>query len=145
GAILRRSDNVISGLTTAATLWIVAAIGLSVGSGFYVPAVVTTVIVLLSTLLLNKFETRFMAFKRSGSLRISMLTEDRLSSLNQITSRLEKSKMKIERVHVTDQSGDDGERQVMLEFQVYAVNGRQFNQLFESLWEVEDVRDIRMN
>src|SRR5690606_1314451 len=112
GAILRRSDNVISGLTTAATLWIVAAIGLSVGSVFYVPAVATMVIVLLSTLLLNEVETRFMAFKRSGSLRISMLTENRPSSLTKVTSLLEKSKMKIEKVHITDQTGGDGERHV---------------------------------
>lgn len=144
GAILRRSDNVISGLTTAATLWIAAAIGLSVGSGFYIPAVVTTLIVLLSTLLLNKLETRFMSFKRSGNLRISMVAEERPSSLDQVTSLLEKANMKIQKVHVSDES-DDKKRRLLLEFQVYAVNGKHFNSLFEQLWQVEGIKDIRMN
>ncbi len=144
GAILRRSDNVISGLTTAATLWIVAAIGLSVGSGFYLPAVVTTMIVLISTMLLNKLETRFMSFKRSGNLRISMVAEDRPTSLEQITTLLEKANMKINKIHVSDESDDD-KRRLQLEFQVYAINGKHFNMLFERLWEVEGIKDIRMN
>ena len=45
GTILLRGE-VVKGLTTAASLWAVAAIGLSVGAGLYVAAVATTVIVL---------------------------------------------------------------------------------------------------
>ena len=41
------SRQKVRGLTTAATLWIVAAIGLSVGTGFYVIGVVSAVIVFL--------------------------------------------------------------------------------------------------
>jgi putative Mg2+ transporter-C (MgtC) family protein len=145
GAIMRRSDNVISGLTTAATLWVAAAIGLSVGSGFYLPAVITTAIVLLATLLLNKYETRFMSFKRSGSLRISMVTNERPSSLDQITTVLESTRMKIEKVHVTDESAEDGKRQLTMEFQVYAVSGKNINRVFEELWKIDGIRDIRMN
>ena len=46
GAIIRQGFTV-RGLTTAATLWVVAAIGLSAGAGYYPGAVLTTVIVLL--------------------------------------------------------------------------------------------------
>lgn len=146
GAILRRSDHVISGLTTAATLWIAAAIGLSVGSGFYIPAVVTTGIVLLSTLLLNKLEIRSMAFKRTGNLRITMETDERPASLERVTTILEKAKMKIEKVQVTNEPTEDGgKRKLLLEFRVFAVSGKNFNMLFEHLWEVEGIKDIRMN
>ena len=41
GTILLRGE-VVKGLTTAASLWAVAAIGLAIGSGLYVPAVATT-------------------------------------------------------------------------------------------------------
>ncbi|WP_420545478.1 MgtC/SapB family protein [Nitrosopumilus sp.] len=41
------SRQKVRGLTTAATLWIVAAIGLSIGTGFYVIGVVSAVIVFL--------------------------------------------------------------------------------------------------
>lgn len=47
GTILRQGMS-IRGLTTAATLWAVAAIGLTSGAGYYSAALVTTAIVLLS-------------------------------------------------------------------------------------------------
>jgi len=47
GTILR-GEGVVIGITTAATIWAVAAIGLAVGTGLYLVAVVTTVITLLA-------------------------------------------------------------------------------------------------
>ncbi len=47
GAIIRQGLSV-RGLTTAATLWVVAAIGLAAGAGYYSAAVATTVIVLVA-------------------------------------------------------------------------------------------------
>ena len=46
GAVLR-SGSAVHGLTTAASIWAVAAIGLAVGSGLYGAGVATTIIVLL--------------------------------------------------------------------------------------------------
>ena len=43
GAIIRYGEAV-RGLTTAASLWVVAALGLAVGCGFYLAAVVTAAI-----------------------------------------------------------------------------------------------------
>lgn len=47
GAIIRQGPS-IKGLTTAATLWAVAAIGLAAGAGFYSGAVATTVVVIVA-------------------------------------------------------------------------------------------------
>ncbi|MDK7754530.1 MAG: MgtC/SapB family protein [Peptoniphilus harei] len=47
GTILQ-TKNRVSGLTTAATLWLSAAIGLAVGIGFYEGAVIATVICLVT-------------------------------------------------------------------------------------------------
>ena len=47
GAIIRQGLS-IRGLTTAATLWIVAAIGMAAGAGYYTAAIVTTALVLVS-------------------------------------------------------------------------------------------------
>ncbi len=43
GTIIKTKEKVI-GLTTAATLWITASIGVAVGSGFYLLAVVTAIL-----------------------------------------------------------------------------------------------------
>jgi putative Mg2+ transporter-C (MgtC) family protein len=47
GAIIRQGPRV-RGLTTAATLWAVAAIGLACGAGYYSGAIATTVVVLVA-------------------------------------------------------------------------------------------------
>ena len=47
GAILHHDGGVIEGLTTAATIWVVAAIGLAVGAGLYIITVVAATIVLI--------------------------------------------------------------------------------------------------
>jgi putative Mg2+ transporter-C (MgtC) family protein len=46
GTILHFKDGLVSGLTTAASLWVAAAIGMAIGCGFYSGGVITTVIVL---------------------------------------------------------------------------------------------------
>ena len=45
GAIIRREGGIVEGLTTAATIWAVAAIGLAAGAGLYIAAAVTTAVV----------------------------------------------------------------------------------------------------
>jgi putative Mg2+ transporter-C (MgtC) family protein len=47
GAIIRQGST-IRGLTTAATLWVVAAVGLASGAGYYSGALITTALVLLA-------------------------------------------------------------------------------------------------
>jgi len=56
GAILRDQTE-IKGLTTAASLWVVAGIGLAVGCGFYLGAFFTTVLTLIVLLILRYAET----------------------------------------------------------------------------------------
>jgi putative Mg2+ transporter-C (MgtC) family protein len=45
--IFQRDREVVRGLTTAASVWVVAAIGLAVGGGLYVTSIVSTAITLL--------------------------------------------------------------------------------------------------
>ena len=55
GAIFR-SDNKVSGLTTATTIWMAAALGMGVGSGEYIICSVGTIVILLVLLGFTKFE-----------------------------------------------------------------------------------------
>ena len=51
GAIIRREGGVVEGLTTAATIWAVAAIGLTAGAGLYLTSAITAAIILIVLLL----------------------------------------------------------------------------------------------
>jgi putative Mg2+ transporter-C (MgtC) family protein len=57
GSIILRNE-VVKGLTTAASLWTVAALGLAVGGGLYIPAAAAAVIVLLILIALKPVEDR---------------------------------------------------------------------------------------
>ncbi len=56
GAILRIRENLVRGLTTAASIWFVAASGVAVGLGSYVLAVVATGLALLVLTVLHRLE-----------------------------------------------------------------------------------------
>ncbi len=56
GMIILKSNNTITGLTTAAGVWTTSVIGVAVGCGFYIGAAIVTVLYMFSTLLLGKFE-----------------------------------------------------------------------------------------
>jgi len=55
GAILRTGLS-IQGLTTAASLWLVSAVGLAAGAGMFAEAVTATVVTLFSLVILRRFE-----------------------------------------------------------------------------------------
>jgi putative Mg2+ transporter-C (MgtC) family protein len=63
GAIIRQGLSV-RGLTTAATLWVVAAIGMAAGAGYYSAAVITTALALVSL-----WPLRIVAHRLVGRLR----------------------------------------------------------------------------
>jgi putative Mg2+ transporter-C (MgtC) family protein len=69
GAILRNGINV-QGLTTAAGLWLVAAIGLCAGGGMYIESVGATVIGLAALMFLRRFEDKDDRVRRRLSLTL---------------------------------------------------------------------------
>ena len=58
GTILRWGATV-KGLTTAASIWAVAAIGLAIGCGFYFAAITSTVLVVTALVVFSKMELAF--------------------------------------------------------------------------------------
>lgn len=63
GTILKEPDGV-KGLTTAASLWVVAGIGLAVGVGFYSAAAFTAVLALIALFFFRRFEAKL--FQEEG-------------------------------------------------------------------------------
>lgn len=57
GSILRQGEEV-RGLTTAASIWVVASLGMAVGFGYYGVAIVAVLLVLIVLVLLKPVEER---------------------------------------------------------------------------------------
>lgn len=62
GVIMRgkgdKDDEMVHGITTAATIWVIAAIGLAVGLGFYLAAIFTAVLTLIVLLFFSNDRLR---------------------------------------------------------------------------------------
>jgi len=83
GAILRMGISV-KGLTTAASLWTTAGIGLAVGAGMYLLSLFSTLVILVVLSLMSKVEKEFIAKKGGKLLRITLRGDaepDRVVSL----------------------------------------------------------------
>jgi len=57
GAIIRLGSN-IRGLTTAASLWLSAAVGLTIGAGMYIAALTTVILAIITLILLHRLERK---------------------------------------------------------------------------------------
>ena len=71
GAILARGE-IVKGLTTAASIWTVAAVGLAVGGGLYLAASASTVIILIILAGIKPLEAAYRARNQSCMLKIEV-------------------------------------------------------------------------
>jgi len=71
GTILKEGATV-KGLTTAATLWTVACIGLAIGGGYYSGAIVATIAVFLTLTIFFRLEKRIAASR--GTITLTVVT-----------------------------------------------------------------------
>jgi len=91
GAILRTGITV-RGLTTAAALWLVAAIGMAAGGGMYLIAAFTTVLGLISLTLLRRFEDRGEPFARQ---RLILTFDEAAAPIGAVIQALSRSGAKV--------------------------------------------------
>ncbi|AQS56452.1 magnesium transporter MgtC [Novibacillus thermophilus] len=142
GAILRHSNMVVSGLTTAATLWVVAAIGLSVGAGFYFPAVATTGIVLISVVVLRGVEVRF-AKKKVKELNITV--EDVEGTLVDISDVLDKERVDVRKVTFSTKQGGEEAALTVVKFRIRMPAKKDSLELVNRLHNIHGVKEVQLN
>ena len=69
GAIIRLGNN-IKGLTTAASLWFTGAVGMSIGAGMYLAAAIAEGAAILTLVVMDAFERRFIPAQRNKIMEI---------------------------------------------------------------------------
>src|SRR5947199_4373667 len=102
GSILH-SRGSVTGLTTAATLFVVASVGMAAGGGLYVTAVFATVVILIALALLGKMEAYFQLKALACTYEVTgPSTEALLGELNRI---LDEEKLAMQQVHAVSTDG----------------------------------------
>ena len=114
GAIIQSRANV-KGLTTAATIWVVAAIGMAVGSGATAQAIWATGLILLILLGLGALERR-MAVGWTG-LEIRLRLQDQKGELERVVGLLEGKGLRVV-VGKVKRRREDGVREARLRTRV---------------------------
>jgi len=138
GAIIRQGLSV-KGLTTAATLWVVAAIGMAAGVGYYEAAFVTTALVLVSL-----WPLRIVAYRMSGRTRPEEghLAVDLPAGASAVSVLEAAERVGAEVASLEFEEEGDRRR---IDLRVRLGRGRSQAELIDALTQVEAVRGARWN
>ena len=125
--------NVVRGLTTAAGLWVTAAIGLACGTGMYIAAIITTVMVLLGLEGLN------LLIPQLGNITIELnFTAPSRDAVKKLIRLIKADGMEVHSYELKDRRTSKGEfLEVSLE--IKAKRGSHPSQILEYMNEFSDV------
>lgn len=137
GAILRTGIT-IQGLTTAAGLWLVSAIGLAAGGGMYVESIVATVIGVGALTLMRRFEDRNGLITR---LRVSVVLDHRAPPIAVLQKRLADLGAQISQ---EDYEKEVDEKKARVAFDLRVPSALNTDVLISSLESEAGVRRIRL-
>ncbi|WLD93495.1 MgtC/SapB family protein [Alkalihalobacillus sp. AL-G] len=130
----------VRGLTTAASIWVVAGIGLVVGIGMYFEAVFTTLVMILSLLFLNKFEDLYL--RKQKYQHLTVIVENKEVPLSEVVNELESYKMPILSLSVDDYPNDASISMVKYTFKVHVTNAKKLPELYDKIQANEHVYKV---
>lgn len=138
GTIIKEGVSV-RGLTTAASLWAVACLGIAVGLGFYAGAVLATSFILIILITFSKFE--FLYYGKSGKVFITAKMRNKDGNIELITSRLREFEIYCNNVSVQPAEDD------FISIKVKAtVNKSVSNEkLLQELYKIEGINYIKIS
>ena len=134
--ILRR--EIVRGLTTAASVWAIAAIGLAVGGGMYLAAIVATVLALVILAVVKPIEWR--VFKHRRARQVNLTVDVQEISLSDIKAKIEAADLHLDRLVIRSSDSPEADR-----VEVFLARGSSEEKLLllmESLRRFAGVREI---
>ncbi|HTH62914.1 MAG TPA: MgtC/SapB family protein [Paraburkholderia sp.] len=140
GSILLRGE-IVRGLTTAASLWSVAAIGLAVGGGLYTASIAATVIILIILAGVKPLERRFISAKQRRQL--TLIVERGTLTFHSLHDALGTSSPRVKQFVV--QLSDDGENLDEVMIALSRVSQAEYDAICAVLRALPGVREFREN
>jgi len=135
GSIILRNE-VVKGLTTAASLWAVAGVGLATGAGLYTAAIATTVIILAILVALKPLERRYHAARPSLELRF--LAPAGHASVGMLDKALGRRAFRIKQMTVRSADGESDDVRLLLD----RVSAGDTAEIIAALRKIEGVSGI---
>ena len=84
GTIIITGNQQVKGMTTAAGLWASACMGLAIGAGFYIGALIGCVLIIATTALFSKLEALILSRSRNINLYVEFENTDDLTKIMEL-------------------------------------------------------------
>lgn len=104
GSIIVTGSNQIRGLTTAAELWVVACIGLAIGSGFYIGTIVAMVLLFIVITFLGTFEKKYIRDSKAKNYFIKLAS---LTDVGLILTILKENNLSVNDMQISNKKKND--------------------------------------
>lgn len=137
GTIIRSTPTEVRGLTTAASIWMIAGVGIATGVGFYSGAVLTTILAYIVLVLLKRVE-RF--YRREQERIITIEGTNRPGLLGEIGTTLGAYHIDIRDVEITI----EGER-ASIELRVDLPTMADIHDLIQKLKSLEGIELVKLS
>jgi putative Mg2+ transporter-C (MgtC) family protein len=136
GAMIRLGNNV-RGLTTAASLWLIAAVGMTIGAGQYLAAALTEGLTLVALWGLGKFEARIFPAERNKTLELSF--KNGVPDINELISTVKSFGVRVLTIDVAQAFDQKGAKLKLLVGFPGATDIPQLLRAFKSIKGLENV------
>lgn len=138
GAILRYGVN-IRGLTTAASLWTMAVVGLAVGAGMYLVSIAATLLLLVILWLVDIIEKRL--FGPDMAVNLTLHLTDRPGIMDEIRDIWQRYKLQ---ARITGVMNNTQDQHLQVDVQLRTRKGALLDILTSALAEVEGLRSYKI-
>ena len=138
GAIMKEGLSV-TGLTTAACLWVVAGVGLAVGFGFYTGAIMTTALVFLVLRVFGSYDSWMV---REDNFAVAIVAENRPGVIQSVTDLLAAQDYSLHgiRIHMRESDYDrDADPMLEIELEISSKRRSDRGAIMEMVRNVEGV------
>jgi len=140
GSILARGE-IVKGLTTAASIWTVAAIGLAIGGGLYFAGVASTIIILIILAGVKPLEEAYRA--RNQTVLFSLIVEHGAVTPDDLRQALGLRPSQIKRFLVEARNEDGSDRLTVLLGKVSSHDVAEFRNKLNEMPTVRQVEQIK--
>lgn len=137
GAILFLKQSILRGLTTAAGLWTVAAIGLAAGGGMYYAAVATTILSIIILWVLQPLEKVFSKIKAKS---VIITTENKEAS-SEIIDKM----MKCESAEIDSYSVNRNDDEYVILFELKNPNSKEVKDIINNFESDSGIKEVMWN
>lgn len=144
GAILRRDNDNITGLTTAAMIWGAAGIGIAVGAGFYIEALFTVLSVMVIIELVAPFLAKFGPKRLRSKEANCIIIITQKSKIETLIMYLNEENMEIDHMRIRQFQTSDKQYRHELQFKLMAQPKKSTSSLYVELTTLPYVESVEL-